>query len=248
MKDQALLKDIIIAYRKVIDDRYDYDEIVGQFDIPSSFDRAKFDALRSFFLTHIYPPPAQRAQLNAAFDSLENHIANPRYLLNVLMDSMGVIFRYGRHLPKILRVGLQAMQSFKKANAFEHQLAAAAKESDRQPPFSQIDIEHFTRQLSKTEVEAFIEDSLLLFDTLHDRKLVSKVIDIVNTIILKMEQRSHVYPESEVEGLRLGRDLVVEGNQLFESLTSTEQDVLFDMVGNIERGVLQTLFEADSNT
>lgn len=237
-----MLTSIIIAYRNVISERYEYDQIIEQYEIPDSFTRDKFDTLRSYFLNYIYPPPEERARLNAAFGSLEQHIANPKYLLNVLMDAFGIIFKYGRHLPKILRTGLQAMQSFKKANQFEEQLASAAAASSMTPPFSSEDIEQLTARLSKSDVESFIEDSLKLFDVLHDRKLVARIIDIVQQLITKMEAKPEVYPSSEIDGLRLGRDLIVEGNRLFESLTRAEQDRLFDMVVEIERGVLEDLF------
>lgn len=237
-----MLISIIIAYRQVISERYDYDQIIERYDIPDTFTRDKFDALRSYFLNYIYPPPEERARLNAAFESLEQHIANPKFLLNVLMDSFGVLFKYGRHLPKILRTGLQAMQSFKKANHFEEQLAAAAVASSMTPPFSSEDIEVLTGRLPKLDVEAFIEDSIKLFKVLHDRKLVARIIVIVQQLIRKMEAKPKVYPSSDIDGLRLGRDLIVEGNRLFESLTRAEQDRLFDMVVEIERGVLQKIF------
>lgn len=243
MPEGPYLENIIIAYRIVIDQRYDYDQIVQRFDVPASFQRSQFDDLRSYFLTYIYPPPEDRAKLNVAFDSLEGHIANPRFLLSILKDSISIIFRYGRHLPKILSVGLQAMQSFKKANAFEQKLAAAAQEANSTPPFSKKDIDYFTVQLPRAEVNAFIEDSLQLFQVLHNRKLVSKIISIVNVIISKMEARPTVYLSKDIDALRLGRDLVVEGDRLFESLSEMERDVLFDIVEQIEREVLDELYD-----
>ena len=194
-------------------------------------------------MTHIYPPIEKRAKLNAAFDSLEGHLANPKYLLNVLLDSVGILFQYGPHLPKILRTGLKAMQSFKKANEFEAGLASAAEQTNRKAPFSQEDIAHFMAQLSKSDVDRFVNESLVLFETLHDRKLVTRVIDIVNRIIGKMRKRPNIYPTSEVDALELGRDLIVEGNKLFESLTTQEQHILFDMVVKIERDVLKGIFQ-----
>lgn len=241
-QDQILI-DIITAYRKVVHDRYDYNEIKKTHNIPDSFSAVKFDNLRTYFLTHIYPPPAQRAQLNAAFDNLESHIHNPKYLLRILMDSMSILIKYGMHLPKILRTGLKAMQSFQKANRFEQQLAKVAMDSKRKAPYTKDDIEYFISQLSKSEVYGFINDSLGLFETLHDHKLVKRVIDIVNHLIAKMLTKPTVYPRDEVAALELGRDLIVEGYSLFESLTPKEQDLLFDMIVDIEKDVLRGIFK-----
>ena len=242
MYEEKVLEQIIMAYRKVVDSRYDYDTIVGQYAIPSTFTRNKFEALRLFFLEYIYPPPEKRALLDDAFESLEGHIANPRYLLSILMDSVGILFKYGRHLPKILRTGLKAMQSFKKASDFEAQLAKAAIRSNRKAPFSKSDIEYFTGLLSRKDVNDFIEDSLSLFETLHDRELVKQIIDIVKHIINKMKLRPSVYAQKEIMGLELGRDLIVNGDKLFESLTKQEQDLLFKMVVKIERDTLKRIF------
>lgn len=241
-RDETLIE-IITAYRKVIYNRYDYHKINARYDIPDSFTEKKFNELRSYFLKHIYPEPAQRAQLNAAFDNLEGHIGNPRYLLSILMDSVGILFKYGRHLPRILKTGLKAMQSFKKANRFEHQLAQAAVQDGRKPPFSKEDIAFFTSQLSEDEVYGFINDSLSLFETLHDQDLVKRVIDIVNHLITKMLARPSVYPQDEIAALKLGRDLIVEGFHLFESLNEKEQTLLFDMIVEIERDELRSIFD-----
>jgi len=158
------------------------------------------------------------------------------------MDSVGILFKYGRHLPKILRTGLKAMQSFKKASDFEAQLAKAAIRSNRKAPFSKSDIEYFTGLLSRKDVNDFIEDSLSLFETLHDRELVKQIIDIVKHIINKMKLRPSVYAQKEIMGLELGRDLIVNGDKLFESLTKQEQDLLFKMVVKIERDTLKRIF------
>ena len=68
------------------------------------------------------------------------------------------------------------------------------------------------------------------------------MIDIVNHLIAKMLARPSIYPREEAAALELGRNLIVEGDQLFESLTSNEQDLLFDMVTKIERDVLDRIF------
>jgi len=242
LNDLPILEAVISAYRKVIFDRYDYQNLKLKYSIPDTLSENKFNDLRTYFLTHIYPPPEQRAQLNDAFDNLENHINNPKYLLNLLKDSIGIIFKYGRHLPKILRTGLKAMQSFKMANRFEQQLALAAEKSNRVEPFDKEDIEYFTSQLPEAEVYRFIEESLVLFKTLHDRKLIQRVKEIVRHLVSKMKARPNIYPKTEIAAFELGQNLIVEGDLLFESLTSSEQDLLFDMVVEIERDVLANIF------
>ncbi|MFK7979352.1 MAG: hypothetical protein AB8G86_05190, partial [Saprospiraceae bacterium] len=47
-------------------------------------------------------------------------IQQPKKLLRILLDSGRLIFKYGRHLPKILNAGLKALRSFRTATQFEN--------------------------------------------------------------------------------------------------------------------------------
>jgi len=64
----------------------------------------------------------------------------------------------------------------------------------------------------------------------------------VNPLISKMLDKPAVYPRDEVAALEIGRNLIVEGNQLFESLTDREQKLLFTMIVQIEKDELSRLF------
>jgi len=243
MSDKKILNEVIIAYRQLIEQRYQYASIQEQFEIPESFDEARTDMVRDYFLTHIYPPPTKRQELEVAFHSLDNYIKHPEKLLRILLDSGSLLFKYGRHLPKILKAGIKALKSFRSATRFEQKLVQTALASKLVPPYSTKDVRQLVGSLSKKDVANFIEDSQDLFNTLQDRKLVQKILEIVNHLIAKMEKRPSVYSETEVSALKIGKDIIKEGDLLFAQLSKAEQEQILAVVLEIERNALEKVFQ-----
>ncbi len=240
-----ILNEVIIGYRKVIKDRYQYDSLHQKYGLPPFFNEDRISLFRNYFLDYIYPPPAKRAELDEAFQSLDGYIKQPAKLLRILLDSGRLIFKYGRHLPKILNAGLKALRSFRTATKFENKLVQQAIASNIAPPYSIEDINEFTKQLPKVDLEAFIDSSQNLFETLHDRVLVKKIIEIVEHLITKMQKRPDIYTPLDIRGLAIGRDIIKNGDLLFDQLPKEGQQQLFDLVIRLEREVLDTLFAKD---
>ncbi len=239
---KEILNEVILGYRKVIEDRYQYDTLRQKYDLPAFFNEARINLFRVYFLDYIYPLPAKRMELDEAFQSLDDYIKQPAKLLRILLDSGRLLFKYGRHLPKILSAGLKALQSFRTATQFEHKLVQQAILSDLSPPYSIEVINGFIKQLSKADLAAFIDSSQHLFETLHNRVLVKKIIEIVEYLIAKMQKRRDVYTSLDIRGLEIGRDIIKNGDLLFDQLPKEGQQQLFDLVIRIEREILEELF------
>ncbi len=116
MSHQELESAVIEAYRELIFHRYQYDYLNENYDIPDSSGVERIDLFRNFVLEYIYPPIDKRQDLDKAFDSLDRHIKNPKNLLSILVDSSRILFKFGRHLPKILNAAIKELRSFRKAN------------------------------------------------------------------------------------------------------------------------------------
>jgi len=239
---EEILPEVILGYRAVIKDRYQFDALHKKYDLPPFFTEARMNLFRAYFLDYIYPPPAKRVELDEAFQSLDGYIQQPAKLLRILLDSGRLIFKYGRHLPKILSAGLKALRSFRTATQFENKLVQQAIKSKLPPPYSITTINNFTKALPKTDLENFIDSSQNLFETLHDRVLVKKIIEIVEYLIAKMKKRPTVYTAVEIRGLEIGRDIIKNGDLLFDQLPKKGQQQLFDLVIRLEREVLEELF------
>jgi len=238
-----ILAEIINAYRWVIAERYQYDSLVAKYDLPDSFTAEKLDTLRTYFLEQLYPPPAKRAELESAFNNLDEYIKRPKKLLRILMDSGSLLFKHGRHLPKILQAGIKALQSFIAASRFEASLVDAAINIPLEPPYDKNDIQQMLATLSETDVENFIVNNEALFSTLYDRKLVAKVIEIISQLLAKMRQRTDLYSEDEINGLAMGLEIVQQGDALFEQLEAAEQKRIFELVIAVEREALEGVFD-----
>ena len=245
MDRKDILDEVILGYRKLIRDRYQYSFLKETYDLPASFDEARVDRFRDFFLDNIYPEPQKRDELNEAFDSLDEYIKSPEKLLRLLVESAKLLFKYGRHLAKILKAGMKALRSFRSANAFENKLVDQAIASRKEAPFSRSDIEGFIRSLDRRDISSFIENSQSLFETLHDRELVKKITEIVEHLIDSMKKQPKHYSPQEISGLELGRDIIVGGDALFSALSTEEQFQIFEFVIELEKNIIENLFSAE---
>lgn len=238
MSEKNVLNEIILAYRRGLHQRYTHDNLHKNYEIPPSFTKKRIELFRNYFLNYVYPHPDQREELNDAFQSLDNYIKHPEKLLRIIIDSSSLIFKYGRHLPKILKAGIKALKSFRAATHFEHILLQKALSESIEPPFDQADMDIFLSALSRQDIDDFIVNNQALFETLYDRTLVKKITNIVEELIKKMKKRPTVYSAAEVKGLEIGRDIIVTGNALFDQLSKGEQRQILDVTIEIERDVL----------
>lgn len=242
LSKQEIHREIIIGYRKVISERYTYANLNQVKKIPASFDEAKIDAFRDYFLTYLYPTPERRIELDEAFEQLDGYIKNPKKLLSILMDSASLLWKFGRHLPKILNAGLKTLKSFRAGSDFEENLIHAAQDLDLSPPYSKSDIYAMIGSLSPAEIEIFIQNNVVLFENLHDKVLIKKVEEIIISLIKKMKKRPNVYSPAEIRGLEIGNEIIHNGNALFDSLNEPDQRLLLDFVIENEREELEKLF------
>ncbi len=240
--EKKILKAVIVGYRHVIETRYDYERLAEKYDLPAQFNEARIAEIRNFLLEHLYPSPEKRSELNAAFEHLDNYIKDPSKLIRILLDSAMLLFKYGRHLPQILNTGLKALRSFKTVNDFEDKLVTQALVLKEKPPFQAAEIYKFIRGLDKTDVEDFIDSSQSLFETLHNRVLVKKVLEIVQHLIKKMKKRPKVYSEEEVKGLEIGMEIIREGDAIFSSYEPADQKHIIELVIKIERDALEEIY------
>ena len=138
MTREKIVEDIIEGYRNTIYQRYQYQNIKDQYEIPESINEETVNLLRNYFLNYIYPEFNKRAELNESFKSLDNYIKHPKKLLSILLDTSNLIFKYGIHLPKILNTSLKVMKSYRAATGFENMLVDEAIKNRIEAPYDPI--------------------------------------------------------------------------------------------------------------
>lgn len=235
--------EVILGYRDIIRNRYQFSALQKKYTLPASLNEEKTTCIRNYFLDYIYPHPEQREILDEAFHSLDNYIKHPNKLIRLLIDSSRLIFKYGRHLPKILRTGLKALYSFRAATHFEDQLVEQAIRMQLRSPYNWIKFSTLVGALPRKDLDHFVDSCQSLFETLHDRQLVQKVIEIVEYLIDQMRKRPAVYGAEEIKGLEVGRDLIREGDLVFKQFPEEDRQAMFDLIFRLERDGLEELYE-----
>jgi len=238
MNREKILKAIIEGYRKSIHQRYQYQNIKDKYEIPESINEETVNLLRNYWLTYIYPEFNKRSELNEAFQSLDNYIKHPQKLLRLLLDATKLIFNYGRHLPKILTSGLKAMKTFRAAERFENSLVDEAIENKIEAPYDASKINALIKLLPRKEIEKFIDISQSLFEILHDRIQIEKIKEIIQYLILAMKRKEESYSLSQIRGLEIGLEMLVEGDKLFTQLAKEDQQNLVSLITEIEKDML----------
>lgn len=243
MSKEETLKEIIAGYRNTIDQRYQYQTLKNKYDIPESINEETVNVLRAYFLDYIYPEYDKRQELNKAFESLDDYSKRPEKLLRILMESVKIVFKYGRHLPKVLSAGLKALTSFRAATKFENKLVTEAVKRKAEAPYDQSKINMLIGFLLRKEIEQFIDSVQSLFEILHDRVLVGKIEEILHYLIAKMREKPKIYGVDEVRGLEIGMEMLNKGDALFKQLTKEDQQNLIHLIIKIERDVLDEIFQ-----
>jgi hypothetical protein len=242
MARAKILDEIIEGYRNTIYQRYQYHNIKDTYGIPESINEETVNQLRDYFLNYMYPESDTRAELNKAFKSLDNYIKHPQKLLRILLDATKLIFRYGRHLPKILNSGLNAMKTFSVATDFENNLVDEAIKNKVEAPYDQLKIDGLIKLLSRKEIEKFIENSESLFEILHDKILIEKIKEVIQYLIGVMREKEEAYELSQIKGLEIGFEMINEGCKLFNRLTKEDQRNLINLITEIEKDNLDRIF------
>ncbi len=242
MEREKILEEIIEGYRNTIAQRYHYQNINSKYEIPESINEEIVNSIRSYFLNYVYPESKKRTELNEAFKSLDNYTKHPEKLLRILVDSARLLFSHGRHLPKILKSGLKAMNTFKAATNFESKLVDAAIKNKILPPYDQLKINSLIKSLSRKEIQHFIDSSISLFEILHDQRLLEKIREVIQTIIDIMRKKQKSYSINEIRGLEIGLEMLHEGNVLFNQLTKEDQKRFVPFIVDIEQDTLDHIF------
>lgn len=239
---EQIKNEVIKAYRNIIEERYQYESLSKQYVIPNSFDKDRIAVFRNYFLSQLYPEPQKRKALDEAFEHLDQYIKHPKKLLRILLDSTKIVFRFGRYLPKILNAGIKALRSFRTATIFENRIIQVAQNEKLTPPYSKENVEGLIQKLDYQEIQNFINHNEQLFEIMHDRTLVKKIIEIVDHLILSMKKHPKIYSLAEIQGLEIGKNIIVQGDALFAELNREDQKLILDFVVKIEREVLERLF------
>jgi hypothetical protein len=243
MSKEILLNEIIIGYRNLIEERYQYKILKEKYDFPETINEEVVENIKTYFLTYVYPDVEKRAELNEAFNTLDDFIKHPEKLLNLVLPSLKLIFTHGKHLPKIFNAGLKAMKSFRGATKFENAIVQKAMKENSKPPFTSIKINKLIQLLPYKELEEFMKNTETFFNIIYDKELVEKIKEIISFLISKMKNKPKVFSNKEIVGLSLALETITKGEQMLNKLTLKDQEILIVFVLQIEKDYLEAIFK-----
>ena len=242
MSKKIILNEIILAYRNVIEERYQYEVLKKKHDFPKTINEETVGEIKNYFLTYVYPNLEKRKELNEAFGALDDFIKHPEKLLNLVLDSFQLVLRQGRYLPKVFNAGLKAMKSYRGATTFENALVVIAINKNIEPPYTTSKINTLIQLLPYQEIEGFMKNTETFFNIIYDKELVEKIKEIISFLISKMKMKLKIFSKKEIIGLELALETITKGEQMLDKLTKQDQKILTEFVLKIEKDNLIEIF------
>lgn len=233
--DHPLFAKLIESYQKSLIHRYSV-ESLSEYQKYKNIDRDKIDTLILFFLNYLYPKYEERLVLDSAFESLAGFVNNPSKIWGILGNLAMSIFRFGKHFPMALKAGLGALHSYITAHQFEENLVSelAASTNPDELLLTNEGIMKLISGIPKEKADAFRKDIGSLFRIFSDEELVKKIILIMEDILIKMENKTSLYTETDRKGIDLGITILKEGRKIFDNLKKDEINLILQAIDEVE--------------
>ncbi len=234
---------IIEKFREMVEKRYDFNELKQRFDLPPAITEEVIDEIENYFLSTIYPPAPERKELEEAFKDLADYVKQPRKMWNLFGDMARALFKFGRHFMVALKAGMDSLDSFMGAKNFETHMAEIANKNGILPPMSDEDFEDTMYQLPREDIEKFIHDVKSLFGAMVNTVLLAKTLDILDHVIQTMEKKPDVFPQKEIEGIKLGKALLKKGYDLFSKYDEETKKHIVEFIYKNEMWYIDAVYK-----
>lgn len=219
MDEQKLYDGILEFYRSELRRRYQLENVRRFTDFDEISDR-HVEALREYFLGHIYPPVAQRHKLDKAFEHLGLVLRSPRRLRPLITAAITSAFRMGPRLPSAVSAGLATIDAYREARKLEGLLFQNALDLE----ISAGDLKKRTRMIHlitavpQEDVLRLVHDLMKLFHGLSNVKMLQTAVHFMEICRDVVEGRPDLYTDEDHDGFALGRAVIQGGLDLFLEL------------------------------
>lgn len=227
---------LILAYRKSLQKRYARENL-NRFQEFTSIDQATVDKLTSYFLELLYPELEERKKLDRAFDALASFVHSPEKMWGLLGSVGTIIFKFGKQFFSAAKAGVSALKSYVTAHKFEAILYEHAKELIQEGKNIEEEI-YFNRLIAsipKKEADDFRHQIVSLFATLSKKDLLEKILEVMDYVISKMKSKKDTYTETDIEGISLGKGIIIRGKDVFTELSAEKIQLILKGIDTIEK-------------
>ena len=210
---------IVEFYRSEMARRYELDNL-RRFDNFEDVSDETAAALRSYFMDHIYPPISERRKLDNAVNHLGDMLTSPWKLTPLMGAGLLSLITLGTHLRAAVQAGMATRDAYLEARRLEDALAEAAESrdlsaSDTNSRTKMIGLLH---ELPSGRVEALVRDVARLFRALSDTRMLEIAVSFLDRCAEIMKKRPDLYSSADVAGIRLGRQMLAGGLDLFREI------------------------------
>ena len=241
-EDEKYLSQILEVYRQLINERYQYEALNNAGKLSKNIDRKIVNSIRGFFLNDVYPEADKRKKIEKSFETLSNYTKHPAKAFGLFGSVTSAIFIFGKHLPSAINAGIVTLQSFVDARHLEEKVIYAAKNNYKGQLLSLDDMKQCIKTIPKEDLEKFINDIREMFLLLSNSELLEKTIRIIEMVIEKMRSKPNLYPKHEVEGIILGKSILVSGFNIFNSYPDKLKKEISDTIYDVEMSFINELY------
>lgn len=230
---QDLWTAVVTFYRSEIERRYQLENI-RRFEEFDNVTDDQAQALRNYFLDHIYPPIDGRQNLDLALDRLRGVLRSPKRMAPFTRAGLMSMWKLGSRLPGAVKAGLSVLDAYHEARKLEEVMVRTAREQGVVPE----DADDRGKMIGiivdvpEADVKRLIRDIIALFNVLSNTRMLETAVDFLGTCREIMVAKPDLYDETDVRGITLGREVVQGGLELFHRI---DPDVFPVMIAGIER-------------
>lgn len=227
---------LILAYRKSLQKRYSRENL-NRFQEFKSIDQATVDKLTSYFLELLYPELKERKKLDQAFEALASFVHSPEKMWGLLGSVGTIVFKFGKQFFSAAKAGVSALKSYITAHKFESILYENAKKLIHEGKNIEDEI-YFNRLIAsipQKEADDFRHQIVNLFATLSKKDLLDKILEVMDYVISKMKLKSETYTQADIEGISLGKGIIIRGKDVFTELDSEKIQLILKGIDTIEK-------------
>ena len=235
MPDDAVWRQLLEFYRSQLRERYQIENLArfpGFEAIPSQ----QIDRLREFFLCRIYPPVAQRREIDAAFERLTAILHAPRKLQPLMRGGFASAWRLGARLPQAIAAGRACFDAYRETRRLEDHLLREARQRGLQPGHTQDPATMYAllAQFPEHEVRRLIADVVALFHALENPGLLETALEFMRLCEQTSMKRADLYGPEDTAAFRMGVAVLEDGIALFNRLDPQRLPALVRGIEQVE--------------
>jgi len=237
---------LINKYRELVSCRYDeLIKNIDKTDLKLEQDVAR--KIKHFFLSDVYPEPARRRKLDAAFGELKNFTTHPALIWGLLGSLPVAIMQFGMQFPAAIRAGITSLHAYTSAIGFEEAMLHTALEKGFKEPLSDEQFFECLRSIPEKSLDDFINEASVLFMVISDATLLPKTMNIMKDVINRMKSKPELYTKDQIGAIQIGLDLMEKGYDLLEPYSEdTKRDIIAFITEN-ERDFIAEIHKKKSH-